>query len=426
MTVHTWTKSACVVFAWSILLIIAVTTGVTGPARPPEANTHIAGKTTEVILTSMSDAAAAPGPTTGYVVQPGDTLSSIAARFAVRGGWPTLYAANRPLIGPDANLIRPGAVLVLPGQQAPVRYRVVPGDTLAGIAAALAVHGGWPALYAANQHLIGPDPNVIHPGAVLMVPRPKAPSRAASGPAPRRSPAPPSAPAHTRHNPLPGRTGAPVAAGMPQWLKILLAAGLLAAAAFVAGLMLAVRRRRQTVRRAAPPGNAGSGSAPGGERPDADTARIVVADHDRLVVACNRSGGTAYVLRPPGTDPREILRVARLVLPEAPYAELAELLGVSAGWPVQHRVPAKPAGVLFAWALLLVLAVGAGLTGPTRLAKANARTASSTPEVTITSMPSTAAAPDPASGQAAGYVVQPGDTLPGIAAAWRGAAAGRR
>jgi len=486
VTVHTWTKSACVVFAWSILLIIAVTTGVTGPARPPEANTHIAGKTTEVILTSMSDAAAAPGPTTGYVVQPGDTLSSIAARFAVRGGWPTLYAANRPLIGPDPNLIRPGAVLVLPGQQAPVRYRVVPGDTLAGIAAALAVHGGWPALYAANRPLIGPDPNVIHPGAVLMVPRPKAPSRAASGPAPRRSPAPPSAPAHTRHNPLPGRTGAPVAAGMPQWLKILLAAGLLAAAAFVAGLMLAVRRRRQTVRRAAPPGNAGSGSAPGGERPDADTARIVVADHDRLVVACNRSGGTAYVLRPPGTDPREILRVARLVLPqawyaelagrlgfpagwpivvadhdrlvvacsqpggtvyvlrppgtdpreilrvarlvlpEAPYAELAELLGVSAGWPVQHRVPAKPAGVLFAWALLLVLAVGAGLTGPTRLAKANARTASSTPEVTITSMPSTAAAPDPASGQAAGYVVQPGDTLPGIAAAWRGAAAGRR
>ena len=337
------------VFARSILLIIAVAAGVTGPARPSEANTHIAGKPTEVILTSMPVAAAAPGATAGYVVQPGDTLSSIAARFAVRGGWPALYAANRHLIGPDPNVIHPGAVLVLPGQQAPVRYRVVPGDTLAGIAAALAVRGGWPELYATNRHLIGPDPNVIRPGAVLTVPRPKAPSPAASGPAPRRSPAPPYAPARPRHHSLPVRAGAPAAAGMPQWLKILLAAGLLATAAFIAGLMLAVRRRRQTVHRAAQPGNAGSGPAPGGERPDARTARIVEVDHDRLVVACNRPGGTVYVLRPPGTDPREILRVARLVLPEVPYGELADQLGVPASWPMEYRVPARSACVMLTW-----------------------------------------------------------------------------
>ena len=171
-------------------------------------------------------------------MQPGDTLSGIAARFAVRGGWPALYAANRPLIGPDPDVIRPGTVLVLPGS-GPARYRVAAGDTLSGIAAALAVRGGWPALYAANRRVIGPDPDVIRPGTVLTVPRPAAragrakpgpPVRAAVGAGWQRAPA---------------RAGAGAAAGMPRWLKtVLLAAGLLVGAAFLAEPVLAVRRRR--------------------------------------------------------------------------------------------------------------------------------------------------------------------------------------
>ena len=79
---------------------------------------------------------------------------------------------------------------------------------------------------------------------------------------------------------------------------------------------------------------------------------IVVADHDRLVVTCSQPDDTVYVLRPPGTDPREILRVARLVLPEAPYGELASQLGVPASWPVEYRVPAKSACVVLAWSIL--------------------------------------------------------------------------
>jgi hypothetical protein len=39
-----------------------------------------------------------------------------------------------------------------------------------------------------------------------------------------------------------------------------------------------------------------------------------------------------YVLRPPGEDPKAILRAARLVLPEGSYEELADQLGVPAGW----------------------------------------------------------------------------------------------
>ena len=93
---RTWTKSACVVLAWSILLVILVAVGMKGPVHPAQANTRTAGST-EVILTSTLSVAAAPvtatSPTTRYVVQPGDTLSGIAARFAIRGGWP---AHTRP------------------------------------------------------------------------------------------------------------------------------------------------------------------------------------------------------------------------------------------------------------------------------------------------------------------------------------------
>ena len=41
-----------------------------------------------------------PGPATPvrYTVTAEDTLSAIAARFGLRGGWPALYAANRPAL----------------------------------------------------------------------------------------------------------------------------------------------------------------------------------------------------------------------------------------------------------------------------------------------------------------------------------------
>jgi 3D (Asp-Asp-Asp) domain-containing protein len=194
-------------------------------------------------------------------VQYGDTLSSIAARFAVRGDWPALYAANRKAIGPDPNVIHSGTILVLPGQKAPVRHTVEAGDTLSGIAAEFAVRGGWRALYAANRRAIGPDPSVIRAGTVLTVPRPVAPSRPTSGRAFRRQHL--SAPsAGPRHDGLPVRTGAPAATGVPQWLKMtLLAVGVVILAVFLAGPVLALRRRRQQAAgRAVQLGKVGVGS----------------------------------------------------------------------------------------------------------------------------------------------------------------------
>jgi hypothetical protein len=76
------------------------------------------------------------------------------------------------------------------------------------------------------------------------------------------------------------------------------------------------------------------GRETGPGRPAAEEAGIVLADYDRVVVTQSLHDGTVYVLRPPGEDPRVILRAARLVLPEDLYRELAEQLGMPASWPI--------------------------------------------------------------------------------------------
>jgi nucleoid-associated protein YgaU len=357
--VHAWTKSACVGLAWGILtIVIVVAAGLMGPVRPAQANTRIASSTTQVTQASTLGAAAAPGraaaPAARYVVQPGDTLSGIAARFAVRGGWPALYAANRPLIGPDPDLIRPGTVLVLPDQRAPARYRVVPGDTLAAIAAALAVPGGWPALYAANRRVIGPDPNLIRAGTVLTIPQP-----AASGPAPRRSPAPPpSAPAGRGHHSQPGRTPAPGGTAVPSWLTaLLLAAGLLIAAALLAVLGLLTRRRRQqATARATQP----------------DTADVS-GQRSRSVAAAVRPVAVAARVHPAGVAVPCAVLAAGIML--FTFVESATIRVVPPGGSGHHRVQPRQPGP------------PALPGGPGRNARPAVR-----------------------------YVVQPGNTLSGIAA----------
>jgi LysM repeat protein/uncharacterized UPF0146 family protein len=339
-----WTRSACVLLAWSTLLILAEV-GMKESARPTQANIRIANSMETITLTSTLSVGApfvaatnSTAKTARYVVQPGDTLSGIAARFAVRGGWQALYEANRSLIGPDPNAIHVGTVLVVPGQMAPARYTVAVGDTLSGIAARFGVRGGWQALYEANRSLIGPDPNAIHSGAVLTIPGPAAPVPAppASNPGHRLHRPPPSAPPGSQHRPLPIRTKAPAPTGMPTWLKaILLAAGLLIGGAFLVQLAMVIGRgRRRFVARAAKPHTASVARGPGSGCLVEDRARIVLADYDRLVVTHSKADGMIYVLRPPGEDPRAILRVARLVLAEGAYRELAEQLGLPASWPI--------------------------------------------------------------------------------------------
>ncbi|WP_308346469.1 transglycosylase family protein [Streptomyces sp. ISL-66] len=62
-----------------------------------------------VEATVTSDAASDPG----YTVKRGDTLATIADANGVTGGWNALYEANEQVIGVDANLIKPGQNLDL-------------------------------------------------------------------------------------------------------------------------------------------------------------------------------------------------------------------------------------------------------------------------------------------------------------------------
>jgi hypothetical protein len=99
----------------------------------------------------------------------------------------------------------------------------------------------------------------------------------------------------------------------------LLAAGVLIAT-FLTGLVLLLARRRRRER---------------GTRKAVEKARIVLADHERLIVTYSVADDTVYVLTPPGEDPRAVLRAARLVLPDDTYEELAGRLGIPANWPLE-------------------------------------------------------------------------------------------
>ena len=392
--------SACLVLAWCILPLAAVA-GLAGPGHlvaQPSPRTAVSSTATSVAGSTRAAPASAPAPAAitevtaarpaaTWTVRPGDTLSAVAAALGVRGGWPALYAANRAAVGPDPGLIRPGTVLAVPGRQAPARYTVAPGDTLSAVAAALGVPGGWPALYAANETAVGPDPDRIGAGTVLTVPGPPAPAAArpaprapAPGPA-RHAPAPagrhpaghPAAPGPVTasgHAAAPGRRAAPgnastdaPAGGLPRWLQdVLLAAGVLAATAFIAEPAAALARRRRgaphpgparpardrrgTARparpaRRRPPGITGAAGVAGGlgaargARRAARKAKIILADHERLIVTYSAADHAVYVLTPPGEDPRAVLRAARLVLPEDTYEDLAGHLGVPSAWPLE-------------------------------------------------------------------------------------------
>jgi LysM repeat protein len=375
-----WTKSACVLLALTIALIVTAAAGFKESARPVQANNRNANSTQQIIVTSAL-AAGTPFTTTAhtaakktdantmrYIVRPGDTLSAIAARFGLRGGWPALYAANRAVVGSDPNVIRIGTVLILHGPAVPARYRVTAGDTLSGVAARFGLRGGWQALYAANRAAIGSDPDVIRTGTMLTIPG-RAPGRT---PAPHTThpghrghrqppptahpgqrvhqPAPTARPGHRSYQPppsgnkravapvpMPAGTREPAVMGMPAWLTaVLLAVAVLIGGAFLLQLAMVVGRRHRKAAAVQPiqlrP--APAVIEPASDRPAEHRASIVLADHERLIVTHSRADDTVYVLRPPGADPAAIMRVARLVLAEGSYRDLAEHLGLPASWPI--------------------------------------------------------------------------------------------
>ena len=79
--------------------------------------THSSGSSTSgaTVKKSTTTHRAAARPTKAmYVVRSGDTLSAIAQKSHVRGGWRALYRANRTLIGSNPDLIQIGMHLHIP------------------------------------------------------------------------------------------------------------------------------------------------------------------------------------------------------------------------------------------------------------------------------------------------------------------------
>jgi hypothetical protein len=131
---------------------------------------------------------------------------------------------------------------------------------------------------------------------------------------------------------------------MPNWLKdILIAAGLLAAIAFAVEPVAVLARRRRTGKPARTPASRTHTNRTHTNRTRANTrepdpagqARIVLADHERLIVTYSSRDDTIYVLTPPGEDPKAVLGAARLILPEDRYEDLADRLGVSSALPFE-------------------------------------------------------------------------------------------
>jgi len=88
-------------------------TGPQGPAGPtgpagPQGKPGTPGKPGKPGSTGKPGPPGKPGKTQYYTVRPGDTLSSIASRFNYKGGWSALYAANRHVVGSNPNLIHSG------------------------------------------------------------------------------------------------------------------------------------------------------------------------------------------------------------------------------------------------------------------------------------------------------------------------------
>jgi nucleoid-associated protein YgaU len=103
------------------VLGVAVGAGVVlrGRSLGPSALPDAASRPTFVVGPSVSpQPVASPSPTVAardYVVQPGDTLRSIARDlYGDPEQWPRVYDANRDVIGSDPDALRAGTRLRIP------------------------------------------------------------------------------------------------------------------------------------------------------------------------------------------------------------------------------------------------------------------------------------------------------------------------
>lgn len=125
-------------------------------------------KTSQVVMQA--------GQTSDYIVKKDENLSAIAARYGKR--WQELWELNRDRVSNPDKIFTGQAIRVWATESAPQvvkpvdgrRYHTVRnGENLSVIAAKYGI-SNWPILYEANRAVIGPNPDLIKEGQVLVIP----------------------------------------------------------------------------------------------------------------------------------------------------------------------------------------------------------------------------------------------------------------
>lgn len=147
-------------------------------------------------------ATAAPQPAYfTYTIQPGDTVSSIAAQFGIAASY---IIWNNPLVSTDPNLLIVGGTLVVPSTNGLV-YHVTLGDSLNGIAGTYGIDVNSIVNFAPNGVT---SPDTVAEGMVLVLPGAKLAAPATPAPAAIPAPAVP-VPAAAEPAPAPAQAPAP-------------------------------------------------------------------------------------------------------------------------------------------------------------------------------------------------------------------------
>ncbi|MFC5094432.1 LysM peptidoglycan-binding domain-containing protein [Amycolatopsis plumensis] len=191
--------------AWLQLVIaialeaVARLRGATVPRLPGFAWAHrIAAALVLCVLTGTAAEAAEPtgdGTPSTHVVIPGDSLTKIAAgELGSAARYQEIYDLNRGARQPDGRslqnpgLLRPGWVLRLPHDSDCEEVVVRPGQTLTQIAREqLSDARRYREIFDLNRERPQPtghrldDPDAIHPGDVLRIPRPPKPAAGGGG-----------------------------------------------------------------------------------------------------------------------------------------------------------------------------------------------------------------------------------------------------
>ncbi|NML51886.1 transglycosylase SLT domain-containing protein [Streptomyces sp. R302] len=92
--------------ALALPLVVPATAGAEPVAQQ-------AAPTAAVAVQAAAQAPAAPAASHAYTVVKGDSLSLIAHRKGIQGGWKSLYRANKEAVGDNPSLIHPGLELTI-------------------------------------------------------------------------------------------------------------------------------------------------------------------------------------------------------------------------------------------------------------------------------------------------------------------------